>query len=103
LHIFIRYFLYIHFKFQMLSQKFPMPIPAAWSLLFLRLGDMTICEWTPTHPLPLLGPGIPLYWGRRAFLTVSSIQIALLIFSHFNFMVSLSCEASFPNLRYFYR
>jgi hypothetical protein len=19
--------------------------------------------WSPTHPLPLLGPGMPLYWG----------------------------------------
>ena len=21
-------------------------------------------EHSPTHPLPLFGPGIPLYWGR---------------------------------------
>jgi hypothetical protein len=43
----IRYFLYIHFKFQMLSRKYSISYPALF----------------PYPPLLLLGPGIPLYWG----------------------------------------
>ena len=42
IQIFIRHFLYIHFK------CYPYTFPPACS---------------PTHPLLLLGPGIPLYWG----------------------------------------
>ena len=44
---FIRYFLYLHFKCYPESSLYP-PLPPPCS---------------PTHPLPLLGPGIPLYWG----------------------------------------
>jgi hypothetical protein len=44
-HFFIKYFL---FTFQMLSWKFPMPSPLPCS---------------PTHRLPLLGPGVPLNCG----------------------------------------
>jgi hypothetical protein len=42
---FIRYFLYIHLKCYI---KVPYTLP-------------TPCS--PTHPLPLLGPDVPLYWG----------------------------------------
>ena len=42
---FIRYFLYLHFKCYPESSLYP-PLPCS-----------------PTHLLPLLGPGIPLYWG----------------------------------------
>jgi hypothetical protein len=34
------------FTFPMLSQKSPIPTPNS-----------------PNHPLPLFGPGVPLYWG----------------------------------------
>jgi hypothetical protein len=37
----------------MLAQKFPIP--------------PTSPPCSPTHPLPLLGPGIPLYWGILSF------------------------------------
>jgi hypothetical protein len=40
----IRYFLHLHFKCYPKSPPYPSP-------------------HSPTHPLPLLGPGIPLYWG----------------------------------------
>jgi hypothetical protein len=36
------------YTFQTLSRMFPYTLPLPCS---------------PTHPLPLLGPGIPLYWG----------------------------------------
>jgi hypothetical protein len=45
IYIFIRYFLYLHFKCYPESSLYPPP------------------TLSPTHPLPLLGPGIPLYWG----------------------------------------
>jgi hypothetical protein len=40
----IRYFLILHFKYYPKSPPYPLPN-------------------SPTHPLPLLGPGVPLYWG----------------------------------------
>jgi small-conductance mechanosensitive channel len=43
--LFIFYWVFISFTFPMLSQKSPTRSPAH----------------SPTHPLPLLGPGIPLY------------------------------------------
>ena len=36
----------------MLSQKFPIPSPPE----------------SPTHPFPLFGPGVPLYWGIYSLL-----------------------------------
>jgi hypothetical protein len=30
---------------------------------------------TPTHPLPLFGPGVPLYWGDNIFKVVRSAPI----------------------------
>jgi hypothetical protein len=46
---FFKYFYYIFssITFPMLSQKSPIPSPPHF----------------PTHPLPLFGPGVPLYWG----------------------------------------
>jgi hypothetical protein len=45
---FMRYFLYLHFKCYPKSSLYPpTPLPTH----------------SPTHPLPLLGPGVPLYWG----------------------------------------
>jgi hypothetical protein len=44
IYLFI-YFLYIHFKCYPESSLYPPP------------------PCSPTHPLLLLGPGIPLYWG----------------------------------------
>jgi hypothetical protein len=43
--IFIRYFLHLHFKCFPEIPLYPLP------------------PGSPTHPLPLLGPGVPLYWG----------------------------------------
>jgi hypothetical protein len=43
---FIRYFLYIYISNAILKVPYTLP---------------QLCS--PTHPLPLLGPGIPLYWG----------------------------------------
>ena len=42
--IFIRYFPHLHFQCYPESPPYPPP-------------------QSPTHPLPLFGPGIPLYWG----------------------------------------
>jgi hypothetical protein len=55
-------------------------IPSTWvtpTLFFFKLGIYFICIFnaipkyflpspthSPTHPLPLLGPDVPLYWGR---------------------------------------
>jgi hypothetical protein len=44
-NLFIRYILYIHFKCYPESSLY-LPLPCS-----------------PTHPLPLLGPGVPQYWG----------------------------------------
>jgi hypothetical protein len=41
---FIRYFPHLHFQCYPKSPPYPTPQP-------------------PTHPLPLFGPGVPLYWG----------------------------------------
>jgi hypothetical protein len=49
---FIRYFLYLHFKCYLLSW-FPLQKPVSPPLF----------PCSPTHPLLLPGPGIPLYWG----------------------------------------
>jgi hypothetical protein len=46
LFFFIRYFLHLHFKCYLESSLYPIP---------------PTCS--PTHPLALLGPGIPLYWS----------------------------------------
>jgi hypothetical protein len=58
---FIRYFLYLHFKCYFFSwfslQKPPPPIPFP---LFLS-PPHSLCS--PTHPLWLPGPGIPIYCG----------------------------------------
>ena len=43
--IFIRYLAHLHFQCYTKSPPYP-PTPHS-----------------PTHPLPLLGPGVPLYWG----------------------------------------
>jgi hypothetical protein len=43
--IFIRYVLHLHFK-SILKIPYTLPLPCP-----------------PTHPLLLLGPGVPLYWG----------------------------------------
>jgi hypothetical protein len=48
-YLFIRYFLYIHFKCCPKISLYPPPPPCS-----------------PTHPLLLLGPGIPLYWGIQS-------------------------------------
>jgi hypothetical protein len=56
-NIFIRYFLYLHFKCYPLSW-FPLwkpPIPSPHPLP------------SPTHPLPPHCPSIPLHWGHGAF------------------------------------
>jgi hypothetical protein len=42
----IFYYVFSSIIFPMLSQKSPIPSPHS-----------------PTHPFPLFGPGIPLYWG----------------------------------------
>jgi hypothetical protein len=44
----IRHFLHLHFQCYPKSPPYP-PRPQS-----------------PTHPLPLLGPGVPLYWGIRS-------------------------------------
>jgi hypothetical protein len=44
LNFFIRYFLRLHFQCYPKGPPYPPP-------------------QSPTHPLPLFGPGIPLYWG----------------------------------------
>jgi hypothetical protein len=44
---FIRYFLHLHFKCYAKSPLYPPPSPPC----------------SPNYPLPLLGPGVPLYWG----------------------------------------
>jgi hypothetical protein len=61
-----------------------MPNPCTWGMKnffysFLKLGIFfiyisnaipkvphTLPPHTPTHPLPLLGPGVPLYWGIKS-------------------------------------
>jgi hypothetical protein len=45
---FIRYFPYLHFKCYPKSSLYPPP------------------PCSPTHPLPLFGPGVPLYWGIKS-------------------------------------
>jgi hypothetical protein len=51
---FFRYFLYLHFKCYPLSW-FPL-----WKTPY-PISSHSPCS--PTHPLPLSGPGIPLHWG----------------------------------------
>jgi quinol-cytochrome oxidoreductase complex cytochrome b subunit len=43
----IFYYVFSSFTFPMLYQKSPIPTHSH----------------SPTHPLPLFGPGVPLYWG----------------------------------------
>ena len=51
-YLFIRYFLYLHFR------CYPFPgFPPQNSLSYLP------SPCSPTHPLPILCPGIPLHWG----------------------------------------
>jgi hypothetical protein len=58
LNIFISYFLYLHFFYQFLLDIFFIYISNA-----IQKSPIPSPSCSPTHPLPLLDPGIPLYWG----------------------------------------